>query len=348
MAKKFFLIIEELTAKYLERAFYYKDLVTSKISEDNVRETIKCLNKIKVLKKVCSRTNTIDQSLINKSIFTETKLNSSIIALLAYIRHEKSLEIIKYIFKDSVEKTQNQLIYRYTKGIDRRLVDILNFTKRKKYNLLLECISENKINAIKIKLDFEIEKINYELVPLEIFTRLDNFYLCAYDYFEKKIKIFDIDKISSFSNMSDVLFHYILEEEIDDAIKDFINASVNTDPNCEFFMKISPSLINTLLSMNLIETDFEIYDYKEIDYGSSKKKTKINQDHTMNKMIMVDNFVKTILLKQSDFRFDHDYKDNYIFRVKTNQVKKDIINRLFRENIEILSSNKYKIKIIND
>lgn len=343
MAKNFFLILEKLTSKYMKKSYYYKDLVTDEITLDNVRNVIKKLNKIKVLKNLGSGLNIFNDVLIDKNVFSDNRFNSTIVALLAHIKHEKSLEIIKYIFKDSVRKSQSQFIYRYSKRMDNRLIVLMNNSI---YFKLLKYVNENKDSNIMIKLDFEINHIIYELFPLELFTFLDKWYLCSFDLKDKEIKIFEVNEITNFSNLQEVLnFHYISEKDIDKNIEKFIsNIESDTNHLTEFFIKLSPELMNTILSLNLVD-DFEVYNEvftKQRETNSLEKVDFLS----MSRITPKESILKEIFLKKIFFDKDFPLQSKYFFKIRTSFIRKEMIFTLFAKDIKIINPNRERIKII--
>lgn len=346
----------EITKKFMIDACSYTNLVTETISKDVVRRYITIFNKFNLLKK-SNRGNKFNDELIDKNIFNRTSSNAYVISTLIAFKHSSTFNIIKYLFKDSVNETRNQLIYKYDKFLNEKLIPLVD---KEKYIKVLKQQIYNYTNTTKLSMEFKINDENLNLVIVEVFIQDETWYIVGYDTNKKKLEIYDQRDIINFDSSSyNNQIEYISHKTIENKIIDFIEHKSSFKNSEEtFYIKAPVGIINKLLSSELIK-DFEIYyenlnfnylkenDLDDVSKFSNTKRiknstmylSKINYDIDR----IIDDFNDVNDLEYSRFN-KFIVEEDYIFKVKTSSFKKDFIKSHFKNQISII--NKSSIKTV--
>lgn len=349
----------EITKEYMSGFRNKNDLVRDTISADNIREFITLFNRFELLEKTSGGKYKFKDEIFDKNIFNEKSYNAFTIASIISRNRKATKSVIKYLFKDSVSNTRNQMIYKYDKFYNEKLIYYID---DQKYLRIIYQVNYNKSNSTKLSMEFQINSEYIRLVILEVFIDEDTWYIVAYNTNNKKIEIYDQQHILNFDDISwDTQIEYIGPKTIEDEITNFLEDKSSLKKGGEiFYVKASLGVINKLLSWELID-DCEIYyendNLKNLDADQLANIAKqLKRKKIDNNKLHISKYVSYSMYTESK---EVDYSDNlnyysklnrfweqedYVFELKTNSLKKDFIKLNFRNKISII--NKSSIEII--
>lgn len=361
--------LEEITLKFMKNSYLSKDLVTNLITIDNIKTYVTKFNKMNLLEQSFRGGNKFKENLIDKNIFNDTNHNATVIASLLNVNHEKISEIIEYLFKKSVIKTKDQFIYKYEKFFDQKLFHLID---NEKYIKILLQVINNKESINKISLNYNISNEEHRSIILELFIFEEDWYIVSYNVNDRKLYIYNSKSIVSFKEKEHIQIGYVDYSKIENGIKDFIKKTLDLKIEEYFYIKAPIEIMNKLIYSQLVDY-FEIYEQKlnyvdddisdnsedydpfmlskmNISINTSNIRKKIPRNYIFLSKIdadekyleKIDNYFYTDNYEYDSSR-NNNIKNIYIFKIKTNSIKKDFIIKNFSNNIKILENSLIKI-----
>ena len=367
-----FLKLFEITKMYIKNSYFYEDLVTETISKNTIERYRTLLNKFNLLKKSSPGKNTLRDDLFDKNIFQSDHFNAFAISALIMTRHKSTTKILKYIFKDSVNETRNQFIYKYDRFFNEKVLHLVN---KEKYSKILYQRIYNRSNSSKVYMEYKINNEVSKLVVIDMFIHADSWFIVAYNIDNKKLEVYDQYDIKSFENPKDnIQIEYIDLKILKNIIVDFIESRSSSKEEI-LYVKAPLGIINNLLTTKLI-SDFEPYyekqnyvkndyenDFDEDDFpivmsrstpSTSNRKiiTKITKQNTIYiSKIDLNDYLYENAIDIINFPDDLEYysfyneklDNNYIFEIRTTSIKKNFIIQNFKDQVEILDKSSIQI-----
>jgi hypothetical protein len=326
--------IKLIIAKYYGSSLSKKEIVDDNITNDNVRETIKKLNKMNILSSNVRGFNKLKETIFNRNIFKLKDYNLSIIASLAYSDEKNSKEIVNYIFNDVPKIIIKNTIKRYSENLDTGIENLFNETYTFFYNhLILE--SENTRKTVVF---LKTHNSSSDYLILSIFLKDDDIFICTFKINNEKFKIINLKEIISAKITTKFYEKYISSNDMYAFIENYLDSEVETN----YFFKLKPSILSHLISQNIISEYYIYEDIKEEKlFFSTAKEQKVNKININQLKFIQSNLFKPnnhiSSFNSNEMIIFNEIEDkNYIVQSKINKRNFEFIKCFMGVYIEFL------------
>jgi hypothetical protein len=335
--KEFYENMKKILNVYHNRSVNREELKNydNDLTENKIGTIITLLNNIDILKseRFEKGNNRLKDDLYNKNIFNSKDFNIALLASLAYTEDENAKEIMKYIFKTTIQNMTFSIANRYSKNFPKNIIELLD---KEKYSNFASIIKENNANSRKIIckiLVIETQETE-EIIPLEFFIFNDSWYICAYFLDNNKLDIIDSKNIEYVINQKTRIKNSIPYFDIEKCIRNYI---IKENKKDELFviLRLNPETLSLLIEFGLIlEKEYEIFednmrnDNKLFLLGKHISEQKKLSEINLNQTYLESNIdEETVFDKKISFYEDDSKK--YIIKTKLSKQILGLILNLF-------------------
>lgn len=245
--------LKDLIQILLKNEVTYKDkseVINKDITEDNYRECITKLNKVKSIYSPSRGKHKIEDKYIDNSFLYDKNNNSIILASIIHLNSDENGEkVLNYLFQEAPKKFSFNFANKYNKRLNN---DALKLVDNKKYNFLMRNVEINKEEIKYVTRIFNSKDNCYEkTVILQLFIYDSSWYICCYSIDKKVFEILNIDYISEIKLLNESYCNLIPEKKIETFIEEFIN---KTSSNHEtILLRMTAQTLSLLLDFSLIK-----------------------------------------------------------------------------------------------
>ncbi|APW65297.1 hypothetical protein LPB137_05255 [Poseidonibacter parvus] len=323
-------ILEIYNERYARREELEDEL---DLSKDQVGRIITLLKKMNIFENFEKGNNKISENLYNKSIFNSKEFNIALLASLAYVEEDKSKEIIKYFFKDTIKNLTFAITNNYSRNFQENIIKLIDESK---YNIFASIIKDNN-NTSKTccNVSFIESERRENIIPLEFFIFDDSWFICAYFVKNKKIDIIDTKNIESAIRVDYNFSDYINISDVDKCIKRYISEK-NIMTEELVLLRLNPTTLSLLVEFDLISS-YEIFENRNND---NEKLFLLNINRSSDELskINIDNLISNIdtpedLIENKRIVFYEEDTKSYIIKTKLSKSKLKFILNAF-DNIQ--------------